>query len=98
MHQNCISLQVVTARPLPYLYDGCEAEGLQAQLRGALRGALAPVAMQTLVKELALEGLGPLHALLPSLIEQLLAEGGCARGWEGVQGTAQDRRGEPVAA
>ncbi|GAB4816872.1 hypothetical protein N2152v2_003918 [Parachlorella kessleri] len=60
------------------IYTPAYLARIKAQLRGALRGALAPVTMQTLVKELSLEGLGPLHALLPSLIDQLLAEGSIA--------------------
>lgn len=59
---------------------------MQAQLRGALRGALAPVSVPSLVRELGLEGLGSLQSLLPSLVEQLLAEGGRCLGagwWSG---------------
>lgn len=46
--------------------------------RGALRGAVSPIAIPSLVKELGIEGLSSLNALVPSLIDALLTEGSVA--------------------
>ncbi|KAL4425678.1 hypothetical protein ABPG75_009694 [Micractinium tetrahymenae] len=51
---------------------------IKAQLRGALRGAVSPVPIPALVKELGIEGLASLNALVPTLIEDLTAEGSVA--------------------
>ena len=48
------------------------------QLRGALRGAAAPVNLSTLARDLGLEGLGSLASLLPSLIDELVDSGAIA--------------------
>lgn len=37
---------------------------------------MSPVSMAVLVKELGIEGLASLNALVPSLVDQLVAEGG----------------------
>ena len=52
--------------------------------RGALRGAVAPVAMPALVKDLGIEGLASLNALVPSQVEELVAEGAVMRDGQGV--------------
>ena len=43
--------------------------------RGALRGAASPLSMPALLKELGVEGLASLSALVPSLVEELVAQG-----------------------
>lgn len=48
---------------------------VKAQLRGALRGALAPLTLAALRKDLGIENLGGLGALVPSLAEELLKDG-----------------------
>jgi hypothetical protein len=76
-------------RPLPSAYRPQHLAATQAQLRGALRGASAPLPLSSLSKPLGLEGLGALSALLPSLAEALLQEGeeeGSASLWPAAVG------------
>ena len=48
---------------------------IKAQVRGALRGALAPISLSTVRKDLGIESLGGLGALVPTVAEELLREG-----------------------
>jgi hypothetical protein len=57
------------------LYTDAYLARVKAQLRGALRGAAAPVSLPALRRDLGLEGLGALGALLPALTEELQREG-----------------------
>lgn len=57
------------------LYTESHLARIKAQLRGALRGALSPVSMTALRRQLGLENLGALSALLPTLTEELQREG-----------------------
>lgn len=57
------------------LYTDAYIARLKAQLRGALRGALAPVSLQSLRKSLGISSLGVLSSMIPSLIEELQSEG-----------------------
>ena len=58
---------------------------------GALRGAVSPVAVPSLVRELGIEGLASLNALVPSLVEELAAEGAGAGGGRGAGGQAGEQ-------
>eukprot|EP00775_Hariotina_reticulata_P003488 gene3488-3758_t len=56
------------------LYTPAYVRNIKAQVRGALRGATAPVAMAALVKELGLDGLGSSNSMMAQLVEELLQE------------------------
>lgn len=53
------------------IYTDAYLARVKAQLRGALRGALSPVSLTSLRRDLGLENLGALSALVPSLVEEL---------------------------
>jgi hypothetical protein len=59
---------------------------IKAQLRGALRGATAPVAMAALVKELGLDGLVSSNSMIAQLVEELLQEKAVAGSTKGAGG------------
>ncbi|KAI3438673.1 hypothetical protein D9Q98_001094 [Chlorella vulgaris] len=60
------------------IYTQAYLTRIKAQLRGALRGAVSPVSMPALSKELGIAGLASLSALVPSLVDELAAEGSIA--------------------
>ncbi|EFN57486.1 hypothetical protein CHLNCDRAFT_143015 [Chlorella variabilis] len=60
------------------IYTQAYLTRIKAQLRGALRGAVSPVSIPALVRELGIEGLASLKALVPSLVDELAAEGSVA--------------------
>jgi hypothetical protein len=57
------------------LYTPAYVRNIKAQLRGALRGTAAPVALTALVKSIGLEGFSSGHSKLAQLVEELIAEG-----------------------
>lgn len=57
------------------IYTPAHLARVRAQLRGALRGAAAPVSLAALVRQLGLEGVGSLGALVPGIVEELVAAG-----------------------
>lgn len=57
------------------LYTPAYVRNIKAQLRGALRGTAAPVALTALVKSIGLEGFSSGHSKLAQLVEELISEG-----------------------
>lgn len=57
------------------LYTPAYVRNIKAQLRGALRGTAAPVALTALVKSIGLEGFSSGHSMLAQLVEELVSEG-----------------------
>jgi hypothetical protein len=57
------------------LYTDAYLARIKAQLRGALRGSLAPVTLASVRKDLGLDTLGGLAGLVPTLAEELVKEG-----------------------
>jgi len=65
------------------IYTPAFVRNIKAQLRGALRGAEAPVTLATLARGLGLDAAASGGAMLPGLTEELVADGaarGSARG------------------
>lgn len=61
--------------PLTYFFPHLFDPPFSTPARGALRGAVSPVSMPALSKELGIAGLASLSALVPSLVDELAAEG-----------------------
>uniref|UniRef100_A0A383VL45 E3 UFM1-protein ligase 1 homolog n=1 Tax=Tetradesmus obliquus TaxID=3088 RepID=A0A383VL45_TETOB len=57
------------------LYTPAYVRNIKAQLRGALRGTAAPVALTSLVKDLGLDSFASSNSMVSQLVEELLAEG-----------------------
>ncbi|WIA08065.1 hypothetical protein OEZ85_007531 [Tetradesmus obliquus] len=57
------------------LYTPAYVRNIKAQLRGALRGTAAPVALTSLVKDLGLDSFASSNSMVSQLVEELLGEG-----------------------
>lgn len=57
------------------LYTPAYVRNIKAQLRGALRGTAAPVALTALVKSIGLDGFSSGHSMLAQLVDELVSEG-----------------------
>eukprot|EP00882_Tetradesmus_deserticola_P015384 GHRQ01016391.1.p1 GENE.GHRQ01016391.1~~GHRQ01016391.1.p1 ORF type:complete len:342 (-),score=133.95 GHRQ01016391.1:88-1038(-) len=57
------------------LYTPAYVRNIKAQLRGALRGTAAPVALTSLVKDLGLDSFSGSNSMVSQLVDELLSEG-----------------------
>lgn len=69
------------------LYTPAYVRNIKAQLRGALRGTAAPVALNNLIRDLGLDSFGSSNSMVAQLVDELLQEGAVSGSTKGGGGS-----------